>query len=317
MTTRRSPRTATPPRHWLHLACALLVTAIGWTPGPLIAQGYPTRPVKLVVPFPPGGSLDFTGRLIAQRLTEMWGQSVVVENKPGAGGNIGADFVAKSAPDGYTILMGALSTHAVNPSLYTTMPYDAVRDFAPITLIATHRTCSSSTRHSPVNNVKEFIAYTKANPGKLSFGSGSIGSGGHLAGELYKVETGTDAVHVPVQGRRAGDAGAAGRRHAVHVRQPRQRDGAGQGRQAEGARGDDRATLAAGAGPADDGRSRPARIRHLDVVRALRAGRHAAADRREVERRRHEDPDDARRARKARWPTAPNRRRTRRSSSRR
>ncbi len=200
MTTRRSPRTATPPRHWLHLACALLVTAIGWTPGPLIAQGYPSRPVKLVVPFPPGGSLDFTGRLIAQRLTEMWGQSVVVENKPGAGGNIGADLVAKSAPDGYTILMGALSTHAVNPSLYKTMPYDAVRDFAPITLIATTPNVLVVNANSPVNNVKEFIAYTKANPGKLSFGSGSIGSGGHLAGELYKVETGTDAVHVPFKG---------------------------------------------------------------------------------------------------------------------
>src|SRR5450432_3595600 len=92
MTTRRSPRTATPPRQWLHLACALIVTVAGLMPCAAGAQGYPNRPVKLVVPFPPGGSLDFTGRLIAQRLTEMWGQSVVVENKPGAGGNIGADF---------------------------------------------------------------------------------------------------------------------------------------------------------------------------------------------------------------------------------
>lgn len=200
MTTRRSPRTATPPRRWLHLACALIVAAAGSMPGALVAQGYPNRPVKLVVPFPPGGSLDFTGRLIAQRLTEMWGQSVVVENKPGAGGNIGADFVAKAPPDGYTILMGALSTHAVNPSLYKTMPYDAVRDFAPITLIATTPNVLVVNANSPVNNVKEFIAYTKANPGKLSFGSGSIGSGGHLAGELYKVETGTDAVHVPFKG---------------------------------------------------------------------------------------------------------------------
>ncbi len=200
MTTRRSPRTATPPRRWLHLACALMVAAAGWMPGAAGAQGYPNRPVKLVVPFPPGGSLDFTGRLLAQRLTEMWGQSVVVENRPGAGGNIGADFVAKSAPDGYTILMGALSTHAVNPSLYKTMPYDAVRDFAPITLIATTPNVLVVNASSPVNNVKEFIAYTKANPGKLSFGSGSIGSGGHLAGELYKVETGTDAVHVPFKG---------------------------------------------------------------------------------------------------------------------
>jgi tripartite-type tricarboxylate transporter receptor subunit TctC len=182
------------------LAAFLLGAASVLTPSFAVAQAFPSRPVKLIVPFPPGGSLDITGRLIAQRLTDMWGQAVVVENKPGAGGNIGADLVAKSAPDGYTILMGALSTHAVNPNLYKTMPYDAVKDFAPITLIAITPNVLVVNASSPVNNVKEFIAYTKANPGKLSFGSGSIGSGGHLAGELYKVETGTDAVHVPFKG---------------------------------------------------------------------------------------------------------------------
>jgi tripartite-type tricarboxylate transporter receptor subunit TctC len=167
---------------------------------PAAAQGYPAKPVKLVVPFPPGGSLDFAGRLIAQKLTEAWGQSVVVENKPGAGGNIGADLVAKAPPDGYTILLGALSTHAVNPSLYANMPYDAVKDFAPITLIAITPNVLVVNANSTVRNVKEFIAYTKATPGKLSFGSGSNGSAGHLAGELYKVETGTDAVHIPYKG---------------------------------------------------------------------------------------------------------------------
>ncbi|MFO1323130.1 MAG: tripartite tricarboxylate transporter substrate binding protein [Burkholderiales bacterium] len=173
---------------------------LGAAAAPVAAQSYPARPVKMVVPFPPGGSLDIAGRLIAQKLSEMWGQSVVVDNKPGAGGNIGADFVAKSPADGYTILMGALSTHAVNPSLYRTMPYDAAKDFVPITLIAVTPNVLVVNASSPVANVKEFIAYTKANPGKLSFGSGSIGSGGHLAGELYKVETGTDAVHVPFKG---------------------------------------------------------------------------------------------------------------------
>jgi len=167
---------------------------------PAAAQPYPSKPVKLVVPFPPGGSLDNAARLIAQKLTETWGQSVVVENKPGAGGNIGADMVAKSPPDGYTILLGALSTHAVNPSLYKTMPYDAAKDFAPITLVAITPNVLVVNASSPVQTVKEFFAYTKANPGKLSFGSGSIGSGGHLAGELYKVETGTDSVHVPFKG---------------------------------------------------------------------------------------------------------------------
>src|SRR5436190_4970014 len=179
----------------LAAACALLAFA-----ATAAAQPYPIKPVRMVVPFPPGGSLDFAGRLIAQKLTEAWDQPVVVENKPGAGGNIGADLVAKSPPDGYTILLGALSTHAVNPSLYAKMPYDAVKDYAPITLIAVTPNVLVVNASSPVQNVKEFIAYTKANPGKLSFGSGSNGSAGHLAGELYKVETGTDAVHIPYKG---------------------------------------------------------------------------------------------------------------------
>ena len=151
--------------------------------GPAQAQAYPTRAVKMVVPFPPGGSLDIAGRLIAQKLTDAWGQPVVVENKPGAGGNIGADFVAKSPPDGYTILMGALSTHAVNPRLSKSMPYDAAKDFAPITLIAITPNVLVVNAASPVTSAKEFIAYAKANPGKLSFGSGSNGSAGHLAGD--------------------------------------------------------------------------------------------------------------------------------------
>src|SRR6266542_397454 len=164
------------------------------------AGAYPTHPVKLVVPFPPGGPLDVTGRAIAQKLTEAWGQSVVVDNRPGAGGNIGADLVAKSPADGYTILMGALSTHAVNPSLYTKMPYDAVKDFAPITLVAITPNVLVVNPSLPVHSVRELIAYAKANPNKLSFGSGSNGSAGHLAGELFKVDIGTDIVHIPFKG---------------------------------------------------------------------------------------------------------------------
>ena len=116
------------------VACALVLAA---TPAhDAAAQALPSRPVKLVIPFPPGGSLDNIGRLIAQKLSEAWGQQVVIENKPGAGGNIGADLVAKSPADGYTVVMGALSTHAVNPNLYAKMPYDAAKDFAPISLVA-------------------------------------------------------------------------------------------------------------------------------------------------------------------------------------
>jgi tripartite-type tricarboxylate transporter receptor subunit TctC len=162
--------------------------------------GYPNRPVKLVIPFPPGGPLDIVGRTIAQKVTDDWGQSVVVDNRPGAGGNIGADIVAKSAPDGYTILMGALSTHAVNPSLYAKMPYDAVADFAPITLVAVTPNVLVVNAALPVNSANEFIAYAKANSGKLAFGSGSNGSAGHLAGELFKVDIGAQIIHVPYKG---------------------------------------------------------------------------------------------------------------------
>ena len=184
-------------RNAVRVGLAALLLAAGL---PVIAQTFPTKPSRLVVPFPPGGPLDVIGRLIAQQLGERWGQNVVVENKPGAGGNIGADFVAKATPDGYTVVMGALSTHAVNPSLYSKMPYDAQKDFAPITRVAITPNVLVVNPALPVNSVKELIAYAKAHPGKLSFGSGSTGSAGHLAGELLKVDAGIDMVHVPYKG---------------------------------------------------------------------------------------------------------------------
>ncbi|MBK7591364.1 MAG: tripartite tricarboxylate transporter substrate binding protein [Betaproteobacteria bacterium] len=164
------------------------------------AQAFPQKPVRLVVPFPPGGPIDTVARAIAQKLTEAWGQTVVVDNRPGAGGNIGADLVAKAAPDGYTVVMGALSTHAVNPSLYPKMPYDAVKDFAPIALVAVTPNVLVVNPSLPVATAREFIAYARANPGKLAFGSGSNGSAGHLAGELFKVDAGVDMLHVPFKG---------------------------------------------------------------------------------------------------------------------
>ncbi len=180
------------------VACALVLAA---TPvHDAAAQAFPSKPVKLVIPFPPGGSLDNIGRLIAQKLSETWGQQVVIENKPGAGGNIGADAVAKSPADGYAVVMGALSTHAVNPSLYAKMPYDAAKDFAPISLVAITPNVLIVNAAMPVTSVKEMIAYAKANPGRTNFGSGSNGSAGHLAGELFKLETGTDVAHIPYKG---------------------------------------------------------------------------------------------------------------------
>ena len=181
-------------------ALATIAAAMATAAMPTAAQSFPSKPIRLVVPFPTGGPLDASARLIGQKLTEAWGQTVVVDNRPGAGGNIGADLVAKSAPDGYTVVMGALSTHAVNPHLFPKMPYDAVKDFAPITLVAITPNVLVVNPSLPVNSVKELIAYAKAHPGKLSFGSGSNGSAGHLAGELFKIDTGVDMVHVPFKG---------------------------------------------------------------------------------------------------------------------
>ena len=179
--------------------CATLAVLLSF---PVLAaeQAYPSKPIRLVVPFPAGGSLDVVARAIGQKLTEAWGQPVVIDNRPGAGGNIGADLVAKSAPDGYTILEGALSTHAVNVSLYNKMPYDPIKDFAPITLVAVTPNVLVLNASYPVNSVPELLAYARANPGKLSFGSGSNGSAGHLAGELFKTEAGVDMVHIPYKG---------------------------------------------------------------------------------------------------------------------
>jgi len=178
----------------------LLVVLLSLAPVPADAQSYPAKPIRIVVPFPAGGPLDVTARAIGQKLSEAWGQPVVIDNRPGAGGNIGADLVAKSAPDGYTILEGALSTHAVNVSLYGKMPYDPLKDFAPITLVATTPNVLVVNPGLPVHSVTELVAYAKAHPGALSFGSGSNGSAGHLAGELFKMEAGVDMVHVPYKG---------------------------------------------------------------------------------------------------------------------
>ena len=180
------------------LAC--LVLALACCASNAWAQAYPAKPIKFVVPYPAGGPLDAVARLLGQKIAESVRQPVIVENKPGAGGNIGADVVAKSPPDGYTILMGAVATHAINPTLYATMPYDAVKDFIPVTQVASTPNVLVVNPSVPATNVREFIAYAKANPGKLNFGSGSTGSAGHLAGELFKAMAGVEMTHVPYKG---------------------------------------------------------------------------------------------------------------------
>ena len=163
------------------------------------AQAYPNKPIRLVVTFPPGGAPDILARLFADRA--QLGQAIVVDNKPGAGGNIGAEFVAKALPDGYTLVMGTVGTHSINGALYSKMPYDMVRDFAPLGHVASAPNLLVVTNDLPVKNVAELINYMKAHPNKLSFGSPGIGTSVHVSGELFKSMTGTTMQHVPYKGR--------------------------------------------------------------------------------------------------------------------
>ena len=182
------------------LGAALAVCALA---GPVAAQSYPTKPIRLLVPYPPGGPLDTAARALAERVKEPLG-IVVVENRPGAGGNLGVDVVAKSAPDGYTLVIGAVATHAINPWLFSKLPYDPIKDFAPITLVAhvPNVLVMSPERAKQLNigSARDLIAYARANPGKLNYASGGNGSAGHMAGELLKSQAKVSAVHIPYAG---------------------------------------------------------------------------------------------------------------------
>ena len=162
-----------------------------------------TKPIRLVVPYPPGGPLDIVARSLAEQVKDSLG-TVVVENRPGAGGNLGADLVAKAAPDGSTIVMGAVATHAINPWLYSKMPYNALADFTPITLVAQVPNVlvinTDAAQRLGIASVRELVAYAKQNPGRLNYGSGGNGSAGHLAGEMFKTQAGLFMVHIPYAG---------------------------------------------------------------------------------------------------------------------
>ncbi len=162
------------------------------------AQPYPSKPVRLVVPFPAGGIADLYGRLLGNRIAELWGQPVVIENRTGAGGNIGADVVAKSPPDGYTLVTGSIGTHAVNVSLFSKMPYDPVRDFAPIALLLEAEGLLVVHPSVDASSVAELIQLAKIRP--LTFASAGMGTASHLAGELFKSMAGIDMTHVPYKG---------------------------------------------------------------------------------------------------------------------
>ena len=182
---------------------ALLAAAMAWLALNASAQGaatYPTKPIKIVVPFPPGGATDILARAIGAELQKAFGQTVLIENKAGAGGNPGADMVAKSPPDGYTLVMATVGTHGINMSLYSKMPYDAVKDFEPITLVAGVPNLLVVHPSVAAKNVAELTALAKAQPGKLNVASSGNGTSIHMAAELYKLMAGVDILHVPYKG---------------------------------------------------------------------------------------------------------------------
>jgi tripartite-type tricarboxylate transporter receptor subunit TctC len=188
-------------RRTLFAATAAMIAFGGLCAAPAVADEYPSKPVKLVVPYPPGGPTDLVGRLVAQRLSELWKQPVVVENKAGASGTIGSDYVARADPDGYTLILGNNASHGayelLNP---TSAPYHTLTDFAPVALVGIAPLLMIVNNEVPADNIKDFIAWVKANPGKVNYASAAIGSAPHLASELLNVTAGLDMTHIPFNG---------------------------------------------------------------------------------------------------------------------
>src|SRR5882724_2212355 len=178
-------------------AFALAALAVA---APAHAQGYPAKPVRMIVAYPPGGGTDIVGRMLAQKLGESLGQSVVVENRGGASGNIGTELAARAVPDGYTVLMGNVAPNAINVSLFRTLPFDPIADFAPVSLVASTPNILVVHPSTAARTVGEVIALAKSRPGALNFASAGVGSSSHLAGELFRVLAGADIVHVPYKG---------------------------------------------------------------------------------------------------------------------
>jgi tripartite-type tricarboxylate transporter receptor subunit TctC len=178
----------------------MTLSAVAGAEAQSVAQTYPSKPIRIVVTFTPGGAPDIIARLLGERFTAAWGQPVVIDNKPGSGGNIGSDFVAKSAPDGYTLVVGTVGTHSINGALYTKMSYDMVRDFSPVSLVATTPNLLVVHNDVPAKTVQELIALGKRE-GKMSFASSGSGTSIHVSGELFKSMTGIDMTHIPYKGR--------------------------------------------------------------------------------------------------------------------
>jgi tripartite-type tricarboxylate transporter receptor subunit TctC len=201
MTPNAEPRNHNTKAMCVDVRCVLVLAALGVAlcTG-VAAQPYPTKPIRFIVPFAPGGGTDLLGRTIAQRLTDTWGYPVVVDNRAGGGGNIGTDMVAKSAPDGYTLLMGYVGNLAINPFLFKALPYDSLRDFAPVSLAATAPNVLVAHPSIAAKNVKDLVSLAHAKPGTLNYASAGNGTVGHMVAELFKTVTDTNIVHVPYKG---------------------------------------------------------------------------------------------------------------------
>jgi len=185
---------------FIRIAMLSIVALLASTTAIAQPAAYPTKPIRIVVAYTPAGATDILARTIGQKLTEAWAQAVIIDNRPGANGNIGTEYAAKATPDGYTLLMVTAGTHGINPGLYRKLGFDAVKDFAPVSLVAMVPNVFVVNNAVPTKDLKEFIAYAKANQGKLNYGSPGNGSTAHLSMELFKSMTGIQMVHVPYKG---------------------------------------------------------------------------------------------------------------------
>jgi tripartite-type tricarboxylate transporter receptor subunit TctC len=262
---------------------ALIATAAAAQPKKETAPApYPDKPIRFIVPFTPAGTADILARIVGQKLSERWNQQVVIDNRPGSAGILGSEIAAKAPADGHTLMMGITANIAINPALYAKLPYDASRDFAPVTLIAKAPYLMVVTPRLPVKSVQEFIAYAKARPGEVNYASTGSGSAGHLTAELFASMAGVKLVHIPYKTSAAHVVDmVSGQVHVYfggivstqpHIQAGRMR-----------ARHHRRETLALDAGAADSCRVGVERIRSRRLVRRVRAGRDAAGNRGEAE----------------------------------
>jgi tripartite-type tricarboxylate transporter receptor subunit TctC len=190
----------THPSLRIGLGAVLAASAAGSALAASPLGDYPKRPIRMIVAFAPGGGTDITGRIAAQAITEALGQTVVVDNRPGSGGVIGTEMAARAQPDGYTLITSGTGAHAINPALYSKIPYDSVKDFSPVSLVASTPYLMVVTNSMPVKSVQEFVAFAKAKPGSVNMASSGSGGMPHLAGELFKLMTGVQMLHVPYKG---------------------------------------------------------------------------------------------------------------------